>query len=279
MHLASRVSDTLVRFRLASYCASFAHTIVATLNAVPGPVAACFQHDTLAARVLRPLINRLLPTGPTWVVIRSGYGKGLHLLIHAGVEKFYWTGMHERPVQQAMSRVLKPGTTFWDIGAHVGFFSMIASRLVGASGYVHAFEPIERNRDRLLAAISMNGVDNVTVHNFALAAKSGQAVLYDIHGSSLMWTLVPQSGEQGGLAVRCCTLDDAAESARPPDLIKVDAEGAEVDVLRGGLNLLSTARPSLIVEFSNDALLGETRDLLPFYTFERLTPRHWLLRA
>ncbi len=93
-----------------------------------------------------------------------------------------------------------------------------------------------------------------------------------------MWTLVAELGKQEGIAVRCCTLDEVTEFATPPDLIKVDAEGAEVDVLGGGLNFLANARPPLIVEFSNETLLAEARDLLPFYTFKRLAPHHWLLR-
>jgi len=122
----------------------------------------------------------------------------------------------------------------------------------------------------------MNDCIIITVHDLALAATSGEAVLH-AHESSLMWTLVPERGKQEGLAVRCCTLDEATEFATPPDLIKVDAEGAKVDVLRGGFNFLATARPPLIVEFSDEAFLAEERDLLPFYTFKCLAPHHWLL--
>ena len=254
-----------------------AEKIVAVLNNVPGPVAASFRNDTLLARALRPLVNRLVPPGPTPIVVRSGPGAGLHLLIYPRSEKYYWTGTHEMPVQQALVSILKPGMTFWDIGSHIGFFTLLASRCVGAAGHVHAFEPMDQNRARLLAGVQRNGYKNIVVHDCAVAAASGEAVLH-AHQSSLMWTLVPEQVSQGGLTVRCCTLDECALAAPPPDLIKIDAEGAEVDVLRGGVNFLTAMRPSLIVEFSDDILLAEARKLLSFYTFERLAPRHWLVR-
>ena len=254
-----------------------AEKIVAVLNNTPGPVAASFRNDTLLARALRPLVNRLVPPGPTPIVVRSGPGAGLHLLIYPRSEKYYWTGTHEMPVQQALVSILKPGMTFWDIGSHIGFFTLLASRCVGAAGHVHAFEPMDQNRARLLDGVQQNGGKNITVHDCALAATSGEAILYS-HGASPMWTLIPERGLRGGLTVRCCTLDECLRSVPPPDLIKIDAEGAEVDVLRGGLNFLTARRPSLIVEFSDEILLAEARKLLSFYTFERLAPRHWLMR-
>lgn len=251
--------------------------VVAIMNALPSPMAASFRSNGLGVRLLRPLVNRLMPGGPTSIVVRSGHGKGLRLLIDPRNEKFYWTGTHEMPVQEAVSTFLKPGMTFWDIGAHIGFFALSGSRLVGDSGRVHAFEPMPQNRERLVASIKMNGFQNMTVHDVALSATSGEAMLH-AHRSSAMWTLVRERGGEDGLPVRCRTLDELAESAPPPDLIKVDVEGAEVDVLRGGVALLSAAKPRLIVEFSNDLLLAEARRLVPFYTFECLAPRHWLLR-
>ena len=255
-----------------------ARTVVTLLNVVPGPVAAWFRHDALIARALRPVVRRLVPARPTWAVVRSGVARGLYLLIDPRNEKYYWSGTHEVAVQQALAGLLRSGMTFWDVGAHIGFFSFFASRALGPSGRVHAFEPMERNRARLAAGVVKNRSANVTVHDFALSARFERAMLR-AHASSLMWTLVPERGEAEGLSVQCRTLDDCADAIGPPDVIKIDAEGAEVDVLRGGSRLLSTRRPILLVEFSDDVLLDEARKLLPFYAFERLGTRHFLLNA
>ena len=249
---------------------------IAIMNAIPAPIAASFRNGALITRALRPLVNRLLPDRPAWIVVRSGPARGLRLLIEPKTEKFYWSGTHEVAVQQTVWRILRPGMTFWDVGAHIGFFSLLASRRVEDRGLVHAFEPMAQNRARLQAAIERNSVTNVTVHEQAIGATSGEAILHG-HESSLMWTLRPERGTLQGLTVSCRRLDKLSESLPPPDLIKIDAEGAEVDVLRGGLKLLSRSKPPLIVEFSNDAFVEEARTLLSFYEFSRLAPHHWLL--
>lgn len=179
---------------MREHAIKIAEKLVAFMNAIPQPVAVHLRTDALAMRLLRPLINRLVPTGPTWVVVRSGPARGLQLLINPRSEKFYWTGTHEVAVQQAIAEILKPRMTFWDSGAHIGFFSLLASRCVGAAGSVHAFEPLPENGQRLLGCIERNGLKNITVHERALSGTGGEAVLH-AYGSSLVWTLVPERGQ------------------------------------------------------------------------------------
>lgn len=251
--------------------------LVSLVNAVPAPIAACFRTNALVARLARPLINGLLPPGPVEVVIRSGAGRGLRLLVDPANEKYYWTGTYETAVQRAMARILSPGSVFWDVGAHVGFFSVLAARLVGDAGSVHCFEPMARNRERLLCAIELNEFENVLVHDCALAAESGEGTLQP-RGSSSMWTLMKGNGETLGVPVRCYTIQELADELKLPDLIKIDVEGAELDVLRGGHRLLTQRRCAVIVEVSDKAFLNEARALLPDHEAEQLAPSHWLLR-
>jgi FkbM family methyltransferase len=241
---------------------------------MPGPVAKLFATDSAAARLLRPLVNRLLPEGPTWVAVRSGPAQGVRLLIDTKKEKFLWTGLHEPAVQRAMTVLLEPGMTFWDVGAHVGFFTVLGARLVGDRGQVHAFEPMAENRWRLAAAVEKNGSRNVTIHDVALSSAQGDAVLH-AHESSAMWSLAGAGTE--GDTVRCETLDSIELPA--PDLIKIDAEGFELEVLRGGRKLLSGARPALLVEFTTSELVDEARELLDGYAFEQLEAAHWSIRT
>jgi len=125
---------------------------------VPAPVARLFTTDSRASKLLRPLVNRFAPQGLTWVEVRSGGAHGISLLIDAQKEKFLWTGLHEPAVQRALAEQLRPGMTFWDVGAHVGFFTVLAARLVGEGGHVHAFEPVEENQRRLRAAVDAHAV-------------------------------------------------------------------------------------------------------------------------
>ena len=234
-------------------------------------MARLFSTDSRASRLLRPLVNRLAPSGPTWVDVRSGPAQGISLLIDARTEKYLWTGLHEPAVQRALTELLGPGMTFWDVGAHVGFFTVIGARLVGEQGSVQAFEPVEDNRRRLEAAVERNGCANVVVHPVALSATTGEAVIH-AHEASAMWSL---AGEGEGVPVQTATLDSLGLPA--PDLVKIDAEGIELDVLRGGKELLSGVRPALLVEFTTTELVEHARVLLPGYRFEHLDGNHWLL--
>lgn len=201
----------------------------------------------------------------------------MSLLIKPTTEKLFWSGLHEVAVQRAMSGLVKPGMTFWDVGANIGFFTILASRLVTDAGRVDAFEPMPENRERLHAALEANGCRNVTVHDCAVSAAAGETILYS-HESSAMWSLLPTGDGNEGIAVHCETLDAVAGSVPAPDVIKIDVEGAELDALRGARGLLSKTRPTLLVEFSNEELLDEARSLLRDYDFERVDGNHWLLR-
>jgi FkbM family methyltransferase len=251
-------------------------SLVRLLNGVPAPVAGRFKSTGRPARFARPFLNRLLTSEATPITVRSGPAKGIKLLINPRVEKYYWTGTYEPGVQEQLRKLLGAGCTFWDVGAHVGFFTLLASRLVGEGGHVRAFEPVEENRVRLQTALDLNGARNVTVHGCALAADAGERMLY-AHEASNMWTLVPERGEDQRVRIECRTLDELTSALGPPDLIKIDVEGAEVDALRGGRELLMRRRPTLIVEFTDDAAQAAGSELLPDYAAERLGDRQWLL--
>ena len=253
--------------------------LVAVMNSVPTAAAERFDTSSRSARMLRPLLNTLLPPTPTTVVVRAGALRGTQLRIDPRSEKFYWTGLYEVSVQEALVRLLRPGMTVWDVGAHIGFFSAFAARLVRPGGRVHAFEPLTANRVRLLENIGLNRLEEVEVHSTALADRAGAKRLYG-HPSTSMWSLVERAAAER-VEVQCLSLDDLLVSGSYgiPSLIKIDAEGAEVEILRGGLRLAMETKAMLIVEFTDASVLNEARLLLPGHAFEALSERHWLLQG
>jgi FkbM family methyltransferase len=252
--------------------------IVQLGNHVPASAARAFGPKSRASLLARPLVNRILSDRPIVVTVRSGVAYGTKLQIQPHSEKFYWAGQHEVEVQRAIVELLRAGDTFWDVGAHIGFFSLIASRIVLSSGRVHAFEPYGPSRARLQTNLDLNNAGNVSVSPQAVAAKAGLAQFYAARETP-MWTLVRGMGEGPSIEVSCTTLDEQADVLGEPTLIKVDVEGAEVDVLRGASRLLvSEHPPSLIVEFTNDDMRLEAALLYPSWRFVQLTNRHWILR-
>ena len=228
-----------------------------------------------------------MPDGETVVSIRSGPGEGLKLPVRLRSEKYYWTGAHEPHVQAALERLLEPGMTFWDVGAHIGFVTVMAAREVGPEGRVVSFEPMPDTAARLRQSIELNDFANVTVLECAVDDYDGEKTLHpprpsgpvDAAGSqpSVMWTLVDEIGAEGGIPVRCRRLDDVAAELGAPDLVKIDAEGAEVKVLESGYDLVTRKGTRVIIEITDEETLAQAKDLLPKGRFELLGANHWLI--
>lgn len=155
-------------------------------------------------------------------------------------------GAVEPSVQEALRRHLGRGRVLWDVGANIGFFSLLGARL-GAE--VVAFEPVPENVARLRGNIASNGFDEViTVRDVAVAAATTVASLLVVEDAS--WSHLADRGwhprTAGEIDVRVVALDDLALPA--PDVIKIDVEGSEVAVLQGARRLLTERRPAVIIE-------------------------------
>jgi len=151
----------------------------------------------------------------------------------------------ERAEWRFVERFLQPGMTVLDIGAHHGFYSLLASVKVGGTGHVVAFEPSPREREKLLRNLALNGYTNVQVEDCALAEAAGQQELIVVGGINTGCNSLrrPNVKERtSSVEVRVDTLDNyLAEHPLPPvDFIKLDAEGAELAILKGASRLLQT---------------------------------------
>lgn len=169
-------------------------------------------------------------------------------------------GRYERATWQWVERLLPPGGTFIDIGAHVGLYTLQAARRVGPSGHVYAFEPEPHNFQLLRQNIRRNGYANVTTVPRAVCERTGQARLFVSRQGNDRHSLFanPRSPfPEHRQTVETTTLDDFLASAGWPqiDLIKMDIEGAEPSAIAGMSRLLDRAkRVRMIVEFSPEML-------------------------
>ena len=195
------------------------------------------------------------------------------MLLYPRSEKFLWSGVHELEVQRALVDLLRPGMTFWDIGAHAGYFTILASRLVGPTGVVVAFEPHPVTRQRLEAAVAANERSNVVVLPFAVGAERATCRLYDAAASAMNSLVRHETAE--GVDVKCLRLQDVA--APPPSLIKLDVEGVEIEVLRAASDWLTEKRPRVIAEFASQEDMAAATSSLARFQASRIDARHWLV--
>lgn len=151
-------------------------------------------------------------------------------------------------------RQLSPGDVAIDVGAHIGYFSMRFAHAVGPSGRVYAFEPFDTNADLLERSVAENRYeDRVVVRRAAAGAASGRASLsypretLNSGGAYLVSDAAAPLPDHLLREVPVVALDDL-DFARPVRLIKIDAEGAEPQVIRGARRLLAEDRPVILSE-------------------------------
>lgn len=187
-------------------------------------------------------------------VVARGQAAGLRI-DPAGANAGYALGTTEPVVQDVFAQHVRAGGVVWDIGANIGFFSLIAARLVGDGGEVVAFEPLPRNLAALARNVALNSFHNVRSVGVALSDEPGRAELQVL--SSQTWAKLDTTGDTAfqeqldalaSVEVEVSTIDLQLAGRRAPDLVKMDIEGAEVAALRGARELLSKHRPTVICE-------------------------------
>lgn len=203
----------------------------------------------LGARVFDMLSRRTRPERGE-ISIRFG---GMKFVIDVndtqGVGACLLEGEFEPTQTDLISRKLKPGMTFIDLGANIGFYTVLASKIVGIAGKVYCFEPEPQNYRLLVKNILENKLSNVFPQRMAVSDSTGNATLHtdskNFGGHSLTKSNV--SDENREVDVSTVRLDDFVGSSKI-DMIKLDVQGAESRVIAGSMRTLISQRPMLILE-------------------------------
>jgi FkbM family methyltransferase len=184
----------------------------------------------------------LIPS-ETRLPIMQGALRGLRWIVGSS-NNGCWLGSYERNQQILFETCVKEGDIVFDIGAHVGFYTLLGSVLVGGRGQVVAFEPVPRNLSYLKKHLQINSVSNVEVVEAAVSDRHGHVRLSSGPSSS-MWHI----DAQGDLEVQAVSLDELvlSEKLPPPDVIKMDIEGAEFLALNGSARVVKEFHPALLL--------------------------------
>lgn len=164
--------------------------------------------------------------------------------------------LYEQPTALLALGCLHPGDIALDIGAHVGFFTILFRLAVGASGRVFAFEPLAETYRRLLGNVIKNGFTNVLPLPLAVADQVGTADFHRDRSNDGGSSLLPHAGEVVG-PVQVTCLDQLFRDDLParPRLLKIDVEGVEMSVLQGGEKWIDRQPPDVVIlEINRGAL-------------------------
>jgi len=183
----------------------------------------------IPAKMKMPILQGKL-RGKKWIVGSSNHG--------------CWLGSYEYKKQILFAKTILKGSVVYDIGAHVGFYTLLASELVGLKGKVVAFEPLPRNLYYLKEHLRLNRCENVEVIEAAVTEQSGIAFFEEAKSS-----YEGHLSSKGCIKVRTVNLDDLVLNGEipPPDYMKIDVEGAELKVLKGAKSILYKYQPTIFL--------------------------------
>jgi FkbM family methyltransferase len=200
--------------------------------------------------------RRLVPRDSlVWVQVRRGPAQGLWLHLNSRTGRTYFEGAGEPEVQTALEQCLRPGMIFYDIGANIGFFSLLAARIVGENGHVTAFEADPEIAARLREHATRNDFCTISVEEKAVWSKPSTVFFARTDPATS-----PDRGlghivanyASDTIQVDAVSLDEYVQTRPAPDFLKCDVEGAEVEVFRGAQRLLTEKRPAILCEMHSD---------------------------
>jgi FkbM family methyltransferase len=191
------------------------------------------------------------------------------MLLDLKAEKDYWLGTYEPQLQATIQELVLPGQIVYDIGANIGFMTLLFAQCVESTGHVYAFEALPANLQRLRDNIALNAVDDrVTIISAAVNDRSNSTKFY-IGPSSGTGKLVKSAGRstityRESIEVEGISIDDFIyQSGNPaPDILKIDIEGGEVLALPGMSRMLHEKRPVVMIELHGQEAARVGWDLL-----------------
>jgi FkbM family methyltransferase len=207
--------------------------------------------------ILAAAAKRFLPL-PVGVTVRTFWGRKMRVVLPEEVSLYIFrSSVHEPKLSAALCALVRPGDTVYDVGAHFGFFSLLAADLVGPSGSVHAFEPTPATFTTLRENLA-----SVPHARAVCCAAWKEDTLLPIHDFGKVYSAYNTFGRpRTARAIRgseyfvCAkTLDEyVAMTGDPPTFVKIDAESSEYEVLCGMRATLQRHRPAISIEIGDVA--------------------------
>lgn len=179
--------------------------------------------------------------------------------------------------ERMIRKLIRPGTICFDIGAHIGYYSLLMSKWVGPAGKVISFEPMPYTYSFLTANAQRNGARNIVAKQSAVGHQVGYVQMASAINQRLGWSSIADSGD---ITVSCTSVDAEVEtnSLKTVDFIKIDVEGYELNVLRGAEETIKKLQPQIMFEVNDNALRRHSTDFAGLEDFFR-SHKYSLFRA
>ena len=221
---------------------------------LPDPIKQAIYRNKPLAAFIRARLNRAAPNGLTQVKIAAGNLAGYTILLDMQVDKDYWLGTYEPQLQAALCDLILPVMVIYDVGANIGYVSLMLAKATGEKGKVYAFEALPANVGQLQKNLALNQMERrVSLFAGAVTQASGP-VRFLVHASGGMGKAAGSAGRQdiyqSEVIVPGISLDEFVfgQGNPPPQVVKMDIEGGEVLALPGMQRVLTEVRPVMMME-------------------------------
>lgn len=207
---------------------------------------------------VRKAIRVFSPKMKDGIVVKTKYNFKLKIypLFDKGIErKVFENGIYEEGTLWCFQKIIKRGDIILDVGANIGLTSIYAGILTGETGKVFSFEPLPTTFNILLENIHLNKLKNIIALNLALENRTGEAFIYEnLHINRGAASLYKNQTNKG-IPVKVDTLNNfiKSQSIANIDFIKIDIEGSELDMLKGGADFFrKSKKPIICIEYSSE---------------------------
>ena len=222
---------------------------------LPGQVKRQIYRSPTLAPLIRRGLNRAAPSGLAEVTVAAGELAGLRLALDLHTEKDYWLGTYEPELQAAVTQWVRPGSVAYDLGANIGYISLLLALRVGEGGWVYAFEALPANLERLQTNLALNRMQSRVSVVHGAVGNSNAPVRFLVGPSGGTGKMDGSAGRQdlvypAEIVVPGIVLDEFVYQvgSPPPQVMKIDIEGGEVLALPGIRRILCQARPIIFLE-------------------------------
>ena len=197
-------------------------------------------------KVITPIVNTLKPN---YIIIQ---GNKLYIDKKDAVvsQELVISGTWEEYETEVFKKNINKGDTVLDIGAHIGYYTLIAAQLVGDKGKVYAFEPDHKNFSLLKKNVEVNGYKNVVLVNKAVGEIDGKIELYLDDENTGDHRIYVSDARRKGITIEVVTLNNFLKNNEEVNLIKMDIQGSESSALKGGSNIIKENKSiKILTEF------------------------------
>lgn len=238
--------------------------VIAVTRLTPTPIKKWIQSNPSAYHFFRRAFSFFISLDGKTVAIESGPLKGMILAVDEHVSHAHIRGTYELETQLAIDRMVQPGFVCYDLGASIGYLSLLMAR---KAKRVYAFEPASHAAAEIRKHAAANHLENITIVPSAVS-DSVRTVRFTQNENTYGSRIAEGQSKWPTVELTTITLDDFVQNNPMPDFIKIDVEDEEARVLQGARSILAQRRTTICCELHSENSAREVQKILEEYRYK-----------